>query len=82
MHDLNGFEKKFFISASHNSGLDDLKWEIYNLLDKNENIKTEDQSIAVAIVGKINTGKSTIFNFFCSKHTSHWTIIYMLMCTN
>lgn len=70
MHDLNGFEKKFFISATHNSGLDDLKWEIYNLLDKNENIKTEDQSIAVAIVGKINTGKSTIFNLLSKKTIS------------
>ena len=36
VHDLRGFEKKFFISATHNSGLDDLKWEIYNLLQNND----------------------------------------------
>lgn len=61
-HDLKGLGKKFYISATHNSGLDDLKWEIYNLLENNDKIKTEDQSVTVAIVGKINTGKSTIFN--------------------
>ena len=70
MHDLRGFEKKFFISATHNSGLDDLKWEIYNLLQNNEKFNTEDESISVAIVGKINTGKSTIFNLLNKKSIS------------
>ena len=70
VHDLRGFEKKFFISATHNSGLDDLKWEIYNLLQNNENFNTEDESISVAIVGKINTGKSTIFNLLNKKSIS------------
>jgi GTP-binding protein len=69
-HDLKGFEKKFFISATHNSGLDDLKWEIYNLLENNDKIETEDQGISVAIVGKINTGKSTIFNLLSKKAIS------------
>lgn len=70
VHDLRGFEKKFFISATHNSGLDDLKWEIYNLLQNNEKFNTEDESISVAIVGKINTGKSTIFNLLNKKSIS------------
>ncbi len=70
VHDLHGFEKKFFISATHNSGLDDLKWEIYNLLQNNEKFNTEDESISVAIVGKINTGKSTIFNLLNKKSIS------------
>ena len=69
-HDLEGFGRKFFISAAHNSGLDDLKWEIYNLLDNIDNIKNEDQSISVAIVGKINTGKSSIFNLLNKKAVS------------
>ena len=70
VHDLRGFEKKFFISATHNSGLDDLKWEIYNLLQNNDKFNTEDESISVAIVGKINTGKSTIFNLLNKKSIS------------
>jgi len=69
-HDLQGFGKKFFISATHNSGLDDLKWEIYNLLQKNNNTNLVDESISVAIVGKINTGKSTIFNLLSKKTIS------------
>ena len=67
IHDLQGFGKKIFISATHNSGLDDLKWEIYNLLENNDDVKIEDKSISVAIVGKINTGKSTIFNLLNKK---------------
>ena len=67
IHDLNGFGKKIFISAAHNSGIDDLKWEIYNHLEKNDEVKTEDKNISVAIVGKVNTGKSTIFNLLNKK---------------
>ena len=70
MHDLQGFGKKIFISAAHNSGLDDLKWEIYNLLENNDEVKTEDKGISVSIVGKINTGKSTIFNLLNKKAIS------------
>ena len=70
MHDLQGFGKKFFISAAHNSGLDDLKWEIYKLLENNDEVKSEDKGISVAIVGKINTGKSTIFNLLNKKAIS------------
>ena len=69
-HDLRGFGKNFFISAAHNSGLDDLKWEIYNLLQEHDKVETEDTSISVAIVGKINTGKSTIFNLLNKKAIS------------
>ena len=38
IHDLHGFGKKIFISAAHISGIADLKWEIYNLLEKNDEV--------------------------------------------
>lgn len=68
-HNIEGFGKKFFISASHNIGIDDLKWEIHELLDETIN-ERENVKHSIAIVGKTNTGKSTIFNLLNKKITS------------
>ena len=70
VHDLDGLGKKIFVSATHNSGIDDLKWEIYNLLEPNHKLELENEDLSVAIVGRINTGKSTIFNLLNKKTVS------------
>jgi GTP-binding protein len=58
-----GFGAGIFISAEHKRGYDD----IYNVLselisDKFEDRKIEENFISIAIVGRPNVGKSTLFN--------------------
>ena len=69
-HNLKGFGERFFVSATHNSGIDELKWGIYNHINKKLEITEKNEEFSVAIVGKTNTGKSTIFNLLNKKLTS------------
>lgn len=69
-HIIKGFDIKVFTSATHNIGIDELKWEIYKNIEIRDDTTTVSNQFSVAIVGKTNTGKSTIFNLLNKKLTS------------
>ena len=65
-----GLRNPLLISATHNQSIDQFKWKIYEFIKdfdfpEKENVDTD--NITVAIVGKTNTGKSTIFNLINRK---------------
>ena len=65
-----GLGETFKVSAAHNQSIDELKWKIYNLikdLNSSEESPNKSDDLTVAIVGKTNTGKSTIFNLINNK---------------
>lgn len=58
-----GFPKLFFISAEHGDNISDLAAELVRNLDFSQAREKEDFSkISVAVMGKPNTGKSTLCN--------------------
>ena len=69
-HIIKGFNLEVFVSATHNIGIDELKWEIYKNVKIIEDTDSVETQFSVAIVGKTNTGKSTIFNLLNKKLTS------------
>ena len=69
-HIIKGFNNKVYTSATHNIGIDDLKWEIYKNIEIKEDINVDNTQFSVAIVGRTNAGKSTIFNLLNKKLTS------------
>jgi len=56
-----GFEKVFPVSSIHGRGVAELLDEIVNLIPE-KNITVEEGRIKIAIVGKPNVGKSSLFN--------------------
>jgi GTP-binding protein len=67
-----GFEKIFMISAEHGDNVGELEQEIVNCLDFSgvEEAAEERQSIRIALLGKPNTGKSTLSNRLTSSNAS------------
>ena len=72
-----GFEKVFMISAEHGDNVGDLKEEIINRLDFSQTDEEpaalpaeEKRPIRIALLGKPNTGKSTLSNRLCSSNAS------------
>ena len=68
-----GFGNVILISASHNQNIDQLKWLIYECLEDSGTNKIERENhekLSIAIIGKTNTGKSTIFNLINNKNIS------------
>ncbi len=65
-----GLGEVLTVSATHNQSIDQLKWKIYSLIrDLNFSDKeiNDLDDLTVAIVGKTNSGKSTIFNLLNKK---------------
>jgi GTP-binding protein len=67
-----GFEKVFMISAEHGDNIGELEQEIIRRLDfsKVEAAAEETRPIRVALLGKPNTGKSTLSNRLTSSNAS------------
>jgi GTP-binding protein len=66
-----GFEKVFMISAEHGDNIGELEQEIIKRLDFTKVEEAEEQlSIRVALLGKPNTGKSTLSNRLTSSNSS------------
>ncbi len=67
-----GFGTPILVSASHNQNIDQLRWFIYESINmNNDDIDDEkNEDLSIAIVGKTNTGKSTIFNLINRKKIS------------
>ncbi len=72
LNELNksGLGRPILVSAAHNQSIDQLKWQIYESL---KNLKTMEENVeqfndfSIAIVGKTNSGKSTMFNLIKKK---------------
>lgn len=58
-----GIEKVFPISALHGRGIDELMSETINFLPKKEVLEEEVGPINIAIIGRPNVGKSSLFNY-------------------
>ena len=72
LNELNksGLGKPVLVSAAHNQSIDQLKWQIYESVKDLEIIsekKKQFNDFSIAIIGKTNSGKSTIFNLIKKK---------------
>ena len=68
-----GFEKVFMISAAHGDNVGDLEQEIADRLDHSATVEideTEKRPIRITLLGKPNTGKSTLSNRLTSSNAS------------
>jgi GTP-binding protein len=67
-----GFEKVFLISAEHGDNVGELEQEIIRRLDFSavEEVPEEKRPIRIALLGKPNTGKSTLSNRLTSSNAS------------
>ncbi|MDR0316042.1 MAG: ribosome biogenesis GTPase Der [Treponema sp.] len=67
-----GFEKVFMISAEHGDNIGELEQEIISRLDFSgvKEAATEFEPIRIALLGKPNTGKSTLSNRLTSSNAS------------
>jgi GTP-binding protein len=70
-----GFESALAVSAVHNRNVDELLQMISHMLESVEGEKKEELSqdssiLSVALVGRPNVGKSSIFNYFAGQERS------------
>jgi GTP-binding protein len=66
-----GFDKIFMISAEHGDNIGELEQEIVKRLDFSKVEETrEDEPVRIALLGKPNTGKSTLSNRLTSTNAS------------
>lgn len=69
-----GFGDPIYISAMHGTGMYELYEQLHELLPKAEekivDAEELDDTIKLAIVGRPNVGKSTMFNYFLGKERS------------
>jgi len=67
LNELNksGLGRPVLVSAAHNQSIDQLKWQIYESVKDLKTISEKKKQLndfSIAIIGKTNSGKSTIFN--------------------
>lgn len=67
-----GFPRVVAVSAAHGSGIEELENALLGILDmeRTEDIPEEPDSIKIAIMGKPNTGKSTLINLLTGRDIS------------
>ena len=67
-----GYQRVVGISAAHGLGIEELEDALLGMLDleRTEEIPEEPESIRIAILGKPNTGKSTLTNLFTGRDIS------------
>lgn len=67
-----GYERVVGISAAHGLGIDDLEELLLGMLDFEEIEQTEEEeaTVKLAIMGKPNTGKSTLANLLVGRQIS------------
>lgn len=67
-----GYQRVVGLSAAHGSGIEDLEDTLLGMLDleRTEEIPDEPESIKLAILGKPNTGKSTLMNLLTGRDIS------------
>ena len=66
----SGLGKPLLVSAAHNQSIDQLKWQIYESVRDFEIVEENQKQFndfSIAIIGKTNSGKSTIFNLIKKK---------------
>ncbi len=66
----SGLGKPLLVSAAHNQSIDQLKWKIYESVRDFEIVEENQKQFndfSIAIIGKTNSGKSTIFNLIKKK---------------
>ena len=64
-----GFSHVVGVSSAHGLGIDDLEEKVDELVDFEEE-STEEEQIRIAVLGKPNTGKSTLANRLIGRETS------------
>ncbi len=62
------FKDAVFVSTKHKKNLDELKEKLYGLAERS--IKVLDATTKLAIIGRTNVGKSSLFNAFLNKERS------------
>ena len=72
LNELNksGLGKPILVSAAHNQSIDQLKWQIYESVKDLKIIEENEEQFndfSIAIIGKTNSGKSTLFNLIKRK---------------
>ena len=72
LNELNksGLGKPIPVSAAHNQSIDQLKWQIHELAKDLMTMEENQEQIndfSIAIIGKTNSGKSTMFNLIKKK---------------
>ena len=72
LNELNksGLGRPVLVSAAHNQSIDQLKWQIYESVKDLEIINEKKKQLndfSIAIIGKTNSGKSTMFNLIKKK---------------
>lgn len=67
-----GFEHVVGISAAHGTGIDDLEEKIEELVDFSAKTDEDDEDpfIRISVLGKPNTGKSTLANYLIGEESS------------
>ncbi len=65
-----GFDKTVFISAIHGRGVGDLLEVVAKELKLKSSKKGQEEFFKIAIIGRPNVGKSSLFNILCGKDRS------------
>lgn len=67
-----GYQRVVGVSSAHGVGIDDLEMTIIGMLglEKKEEIEPEKKTLRLAVLGKPNTGKSTLTNLLTGKDLS------------